>query len=114
MKRRVNRKSLGVVLGVVCLCIISITVVYAALSTTLSISGVVDVVASTWDVHFESPSFVTSLSSGIDTDAKVVPLDLVDNQYQVELLADPGHVACLTNDCVTSFSGTTVHLLLKI
>ena len=54
-----NKKFLYIILTVIVISIFTLTVVYAALSTQLTISGNADVVGSTWDVHLENP-IVTS------------------------------------------------------
>ena len=46
-----NKKFLYIVLTIIVISIFTLTVVYAALSTQLTIAGNADVVGSTWDVH---------------------------------------------------------------
>ena len=50
-----NKKLLYTILGVVVVAIATLTIAYAALSATLTISGNADLVASNWDVHLENP-----------------------------------------------------------
>ena len=50
-----NKKFLNIVLSIIVISIFTLTVVYAALSTQLTINGNADVVGSTWDVHLENP-----------------------------------------------------------
>ena len=50
-----NKKFLYIILTVIVISIFTLTVVYAALSTQLTINGNADVVGSTWDVHLENP-----------------------------------------------------------
>lgn len=93
-------KILTFLLVTVIVCIVSLTVVYAALSTTLNITGAADVVASTWDVHF--------------TDANIIKnkaLSSVGQEYSVLPLATDTNT-CGDGDCVefigdTSFTFTT-------
>lgn len=93
-------KILTFLLVAVVVCIVSLTVVYAALSTTLNITGTADVVASTWDVHF--------------TDANIIKnkaLSSVGQEYSVLPLATDTNT-CGDDDCVefigdTSFTFTT-------
>lgn len=49
-----NRKKLSLILSIILICVFSLSLAYAALSTVLNISGSADVVASNWDVHFEN------------------------------------------------------------
>ena len=59
MKRfDLNRKSLSIILCIVVICIFTISIAYAALSVSLNITGNADVVASTWDVHFDNVKVV--------------------------------------------------------
>ena len=50
-----SKKTLYLVLGLLLLSICSLTIVYAALSAVLRISGSSEVVASNWDIHLASP-----------------------------------------------------------
>ena len=54
-KFNVNRKMLYTIFAVVLVSIFSLTIAYAALSVTLNITGNAEVVASTWDIHFDNP-----------------------------------------------------------
>lgn len=47
-----NRKILYIVLSVVMLSVLTLTIVYAALSTTLNINGTAEVTSASWDIHF--------------------------------------------------------------
>lgn len=69
---KVNRNYLFGVFCVVIFCIVALSIAYAALNTSLKITGSADVVASSWDVHFEDASFVSSLSS--NNTYEVMPL----------------------------------------
>ena len=46
-----DRKALYIVLGIVMISVLTLTVVYAALSTTLNINGNAEVTAASWDIH---------------------------------------------------------------
>ena len=50
-----SKKTLYLVLGLLLLSICSLTIVYAALSAVLRISGNSEVVASSWDIHLANP-----------------------------------------------------------
>ena len=50
-----DRKTLGVMLTLVVICVFTLSIAYAALVTTLSISGAAEVVASNWDIHLANP-----------------------------------------------------------
>ena len=58
-----NRKFLLIVFCLVLVSVLSLTIAYATLSATLTINGGVDVVAATWDVHFENEAVVNKLSN---------------------------------------------------
>ena len=57
MKRRIkdffsrDRKTLYMILSIVLISIFSLTIVYAALSTTLNINGNAEVSSASWDIH---------------------------------------------------------------
>lgn len=51
----VSRKMLYVVLSIILVSVLSLTIVYAALSVTLNITGNAQVVASSWDIHLANP-----------------------------------------------------------
>ena len=50
-----SKKTLYLVLGLLLLSICSLTIVYAALSAVLRISGSSEVIASNWEIHLENP-----------------------------------------------------------
>ena len=60
MKERVkdffsrDRKTLYIILSIVLISVFSLTIVYAALSVTLNITGNAEVVASSWDIHLDN------------------------------------------------------------
>ena len=50
-----NRKTLGIVLGLVLVSVFTLTIAYSALSAVLTISGNAQVVASSWDIKLANP-----------------------------------------------------------
>lgn len=90
-----KRKHLYVILCVVSILVLSLSIAYATLSQTLTISGSADVVASTWDVHFENEEFVSTISNDNLYDYKVQPLALVHETCDIS-----------QNDCVEIISDT--------
>ena len=50
-----DRKMLYMILGIILLSVFSLTIVYAALSVTLNITGSTQITASNWDIHLENP-----------------------------------------------------------
>ena len=49
-----DRKTLYIILSIVLISVFSLTIVYAALSVTLNITGNAEVVASSWDIHLDN------------------------------------------------------------
>ena len=49
-----DRKTLYIVLSIVMLSVLTLTVVYAALSTTLNINGNAEVTAANWDIYLDN------------------------------------------------------------
>ena len=49
-----DRKTLYVVLSIVMVSVLTLTVVYAALSTILQINGQAEVSAANWDIHLDN------------------------------------------------------------
>ena len=49
-----DRRILYMILSIVLISVFSLTVIYAALSATLNITGSSQVIASTWDIHLEN------------------------------------------------------------
>ena len=90
-----KRKHLYIILIVLVILVASLSLAYAALSSTLSISGSADVVASSWDVHFENEQFVTTISNDNLYDYKVQPLK-----------THSGGVC--ESDCISSSGNTTL------
>lgn len=62
----IDRKVLYIVLGIVMISVLTLTVVYAALSTTLNINGNTQVMAASWDVYLDN---VQLNSSSVSTTA---------------------------------------------
>ena len=93
--------------------IVTLTVVYAALSATLKITGSSDVVASTWDVYLTNGQFTTSIPSIGDVGGNGSPIipTSVNNVYddcKVVPLGASGIVGCSSGtDCISYMSGTT-------
>ena len=50
-----DRKFLITPLSLVMVCVFTLSIAYAALNTILTILGKAEVVASTWDIHFDNP-----------------------------------------------------------
>ena len=94
-----KRKYLYIILITLVILVASISLAYAALSSTLSISGSVDVVASSWDVHFENAQFVSTISNDGVYDYKVQPLRLVHESCD-------GSYDCIRSDDATSLNFT--------
>ena len=61
----VNRKILCIVLCVVFVFVLALTIVYAALATTLNISGNAEVIASNWDIYLDN---VQLMSGSVNKD----------------------------------------------
>lgn len=59
-----DRKTLYIILSIVLISIFSLTIVYAALSVTLNITGNAEVVASTWDIHLDNVKVTSGSVSG--------------------------------------------------
>ena len=59
-----DRKTLYLILSVVLVSVFSLTIVYAALSVTLNITGNSEVVASSWDIHLENVKVTSGSVSG--------------------------------------------------
>lgn len=91
--------------------IVTLTVVYASLSTTLKISGSSDVVASTWDVHLENGQFTTSVPSigDVGGNGSPSPVNNVYDDYKVVPLAtsEPESACSSGTDCINYMSGTS-------
>ena len=112
-----KRKHLYIILIALVILVASISIAYAALSSTLTISGSADVVASSWDVHFENEQFVSTISNDGLYDYKVQPLFglpegcifdadcvmLVDDtvlDFSIEAISKPGDFKVIQFDVV--------------
>ena len=105
MKNIGRRKLLIIILCIMLVSIITLSVAYAALSTSLSITGSTDVVASSWDVHFNNISFSSSLpGTSLDPVASTN-----DNEYKIVPLAwdIEGSLCSEGKDCISYFSETS-------
>ena len=51
-----DKKALYMILGIVLISVFSLTIVYAALSVTLNITGSTEITASNWDIHLANPT----------------------------------------------------------
>ena len=61
-----NRKALYMILGILLVSTLSLTIVYAALSVTLNITGSADISAASWDVHLDNVKVTSGSVSGIE------------------------------------------------
>ena len=84
--------------------IVTLSVVYAALSTALTISGSTDVVASSWNVYLANGSFTTTIPS-VSSGTNPKPVSSVYSDYKVFFLATTGTGSC-NSDCINYMSGT--------
>ena len=64
-----DRKVLYMILGIVMISVLTLTVVYATLSTTLNINGNAEVSAASWDIHLDN---VQLNSSSANTTAPTI------------------------------------------
>ena len=69
MKRIIkDRKTLYVTLGIVMICVFTLTIAYAALNTVLKITGSAEVSAADWDIRLENPIVTSgSVNSNLHT-----------------------------------------------
>ena len=84
--------------------IVTLSVVYAALSTSLKITGSTDVVASTWSVYLSGGNFASSIPTG---GSHAVPQSNIYGDYNVSFLA-AGHSCTSDTDCIDTISGTSI------
>ena len=59
-----DRKTLYIILSIILISIFSLSIVYAALSVTLNITGTADISAASWDVHLDNVNVNTQSVSG--------------------------------------------------
>ena len=97
-------KSKNTLLIILIIGLVSMTVAYAALSTTLTISSSAKVASSSWDIHFENLSLVTNASG--NTGTVITPAQIQANTTQISgLVVDlkqPGDSVSYTFDIVNS------------
>lgn len=110
LNSRYNKKFLIICLVGVIVALCGLTIAYAALSSTLTISGSSDVTAATWNVYIENASFATSIPSTATQTSSSLP-----NAKVIQLASSTagsggqgGSDSCTSGtDCINSFSGTT-------
>ena len=97
MNNKNNRKTLFTVLTIILVSIFGLTVVYAALSTVLNISGNAEVVASSWDIYLDN---VKVTNGSVSTD---VPSIRTNNSLEfTTTLNTPGDYYEFTVDVVNN------------
>lgn len=91
-----DRKKLYIILSIVMISVLTLTVVYAALSTTLNITGNAEVTAASWDIHFDNIQINTG-----SVEASKLPtiIDLRTINFAVGL-KEPGDYYKFTVDIV--------------
>ena len=99
-----NRKFLLIVFCLVFVGVLSLTIAYATLSATLTINGGADVVAATWDVHFENAVIVNKLSNDSLYDYEV------SNLAVWECVPQAG-IDCITKDSNLKIDFSTSSIL---
>ena len=98
MKQLFNsRKTLYVVFGIVLVSIFSLTIVYAALSTVLKISGNAEVIASSWNIYLDN----VELMSGSCSSNMPVVVDKTTISFSTTL-KNPGDYYVFTVDVINS------------
>lgn len=99
-----NSRKKNILLIALIVAVASMTVVYAALSTTLRISSSAKVASSSWDIHFANLSLVTNASG--NTGTVVTPAQIQDNTTIISgLVVDlkkPGDSVSYTFDIVNN------------
>ena len=95
----VNRKILCIVLCVVFVFVLALTIVYAALATTLNISGNAEVIASNWDIYLDN---VQLMSGSVNKDLPIIN-DKRTVSFSVNLI-NPGDYYMFTVDVVNNGS----------
>ena len=94
-----NRKVLYTVLGIVMASVLTLTVVYAALSTTLNINGNAEVTAASWDIYLDN----VMLNSGSATSNIPTITDKTTAIFSTTL-TKPGDYYMFTIDVVNNGS----------
>ena len=99
-----NNRSKNTLLVVLIIAVVSMTVVYAALSTTLSIKSSAKISATKWDIHFANLELVEN--SGSNTGTVIRPAQILDNTTQIgNLIVDlkkPGDFVSYKFDIVNN------------
>ncbi len=81
-----NRNILSFFLCLIIVCVFTLSIAYAVLSSTLTISGGADVVAASWDVHFENQTVVSEISNDSLYDYEVSPLAVWSCQSGIDCI----------------------------
>ena len=92
-----NRKVLYTILGILVLSVLTLTIVYAALSTTLNINGNAEVTAASWDIYLDN----VMLSSGSATSTVPTIIDKTTASFSTTLFK-PGDFYEFTIDVVNN------------
>lgn len=109
-------KSKNILLGVLIVGLVSMTVAYAALSTSLTINGTANVAATTWDIHFANVAVDKANTTGAteDSNGVITTMGTLDNAIATNRsigtafsglvvdLAKPGDKATITFDIVNA------------
>ena len=66
-----TKKTRSLIIAIMAFSIIATTVAYAALQTTLNISGSIAKKGGSWDIHFENVSNITNYGSATLTTPKI-------------------------------------------
>ena len=70
----IDRKTLYIVLGIILVSILSLSIVYAALFTTLNIDGNAEVSAANWDIYLDNVQLNSnSVTSNLPTISNKTP-----------------------------------------
>lgn len=97
-----NSRNKNILLIALIVGVVSMTIVYAALSTTLRISSSAKVASTKWDIHFDNLSLVTNASG--NTGTVITPAQIQSNTTQISgLVVDlkkPGDSVSYTFDIV--------------
>ena len=112
-----SEKSKNILLGVLIVGLVSMTVAYAALSTSLQINGTANVAATTWDIHFANVEVDKANTTGASENSNgvITTMGTLDNALDstnrsigtafsglVVDLAKPGDKATITFDIVNA------------
>lgn len=89
-----TKKTRSLIIAVMALAIVATTVAYAALQTTLNISGSIAKKGGSWDIHFENVSNITNYGSATLTPPKIESSKLSFSTT----LAKPGDYISFTVD----------------